>query len=214
MSELIKQTIGAGGNLLVRRPAGMVLIGDASGAVDMIVRQRGSEIFRALGANKGLKVRPVMGFDEVEVQNNGGAAVALELYVTSADVDVQIDRAPLTDTQLRASPVNVNAVGATLTASNVTIGLCATAADSTAALASNGAVTNFCAANTARRILRVKNIGSADVALTSNGVTAFANAVIVLQPGELWVESEAPGAAWYARTDGTAASAIAYQTGA
>jgi len=52
-----------------------------------------------------------------------------------------------------------------------------------------------------QRILRIRNgHATAMLYIGSSGVTA-ANAAIVLAPGDLWIEEEAAGAAWYATSD-------------
>jgi len=67
------------------------------------------------------------------------------------------------------------------------------------------------AANAARRGFRVKNIGANPVAIGGAGLT-FANAVLVIQPGETWNEDEAAGAAWVCICDATLTSTINLQT--
>ncbi|PMS38459.1 hypothetical protein [Trinickia symbiotica] len=63
------------------------------------------------------------------------------------------------------------------------------------------------AANAARKAFRVRNAGNGQLALTTATGTTFANAALVLQPGDLWNETDAPGAAWYAISDtGTTAN--------
>lgn len=56
------------------------------------------------------------------------------------------------------------------------------------------------AANANRMGLRFLNAGGTNIALGGAGL-AYADAVIVLAPGQLWVESEAPAAAWVALSD-------------
>lgn len=57
-----------------------------------------------------------------------------------------------------------------------------------------------------QRTLRIRNASaSATVYLGGPAVTA-ANAAIVLAPGALWIEEEAPGAAWFATSDTAGAS--------
>lgn len=66
-------------------------------------------------------------------------------------------------------------------------------------------------ADSARRGARFKNTGDNPFALGGAGVT-FANAALVIQPGETWNENEAPGAAWYCICAAAAASTINIQT--
>jgi hypothetical protein len=63
------------------------------------------------------------------------------------------------------------------------------------------------AASATRKGLRVLNSGSGRLAITGAAATTFANAALVLNPGDFWNETEAPGAAWYAISDtGTTAN--------
>lgn len=58
------------------------------------------------------------------------------------------------------------------------------------------------------RIVRFRNPhASAKVALGGAGVT-LANAVIVLEPGDMWNETDAPGAEWHAISDTAGASVL------
>lgn len=56
------------------------------------------------------------------------------------------------------------------------------------------------AANSNRLGLRFLNAGGSNIALGGAGL-AFADAAIVLAPGQLWAENDAPGAAWVAIGD-------------
>jgi hypothetical protein len=56
------------------------------------------------------------------------------------------------------------------------------------------------AALLARRGIRIKNVGANPVALGGTGIV-YANAAVLIQPGETWNENEAPGAAWYVICD-------------
>lgn len=61
-----------------------------------------------------------------------------------------------------------------------------------------------------QRCLRIRNTSlTATVYLGANGVT-IANAGVMIPPGGTWIETEAPGAAWYAISD-TAGTNVAIQ---
>lgn len=62
-----------------------------------------------------------------------------------------------------------------------------------------------------RRGLRLRNSGLYPVGMGGQNVT-MANAVVLIQPGEVWNENEAPGAAWYCVTAAGQASTINIQT--
>lgn len=131
------------------------------------------------------------------------------------------------------NPLWVNVEGATLTATNVGINntaanpvpvtiesepgapfavspvLAQTVAEpASVAVAASATGTVLVAADSTRRALRfyapASNAGP--VAITAVNTTAFAAATIVLNPGDFWNESDAPGAAWYAATGANTAT--------
>lgn len=58
-----------------------------------------------------------------------------------------------------------------------------------------------------RKGLRIRNSGTGQLGLTAASATTFAQAAIVLQPGDMWNETDAPQATWYAISDvGTTAN--------
>ena len=61
--------------------------------------------------------------------------------------------------------------------------------------------TPLLAADTKRKGFRVLNSGANVIYLGGGGVS-LGNGCLKLNPGDLWVESEAPGAAWFAVADG------------
>ncbi len=63
------------------------------------------------------------------------------------------------------------------------------------------------AADAARRKVVFRNSGANPIALVAAG-GSYANAAIVLQPTEMWAETDAPGAAWYAICDAGLASTL------
>jgi plastocyanin len=78
-------------------------------------------------------------------------------------------------------------------------------------VAVNAASMMLLVAAVARRGLRIRNAGDNPVAIGGAGVS-FANAVILIQPGETWNENEAPGAEWHCVTGPGLASTINLQT--
>ncbi|WP_423394444.1 hypothetical protein [Burkholderia sp. LMG 21824] len=63
------------------------------------------------------------------------------------------------------------------------------------------------AASAGRKGLRVRNAGTGQLAITAAAGTTFANAAVVIQPGDTYIERDAPQAAWYAISDtGTTAN--------
>ncbi|MBA9877454.1 MAG: hypothetical protein QM625_22730 [Ralstonia sp.] len=64
------------------------------------------------------------------------------------------------------------------------------------------------AANASRKGLRVRNVGPGKLAITAAAATTFANAAVVLQVGDVWNETDAPQAAWYAVSDSSTTANI------
>lgn len=181
MSDLIKQIIAAGEVVRWRRAAGLMLINEASAPVDVQVMRAGAEVFSALAIGRGVKVRPAGGFDELVFKNPAGASVALEVFITSGDVDVQISTGiSVTVDNDVANPVPVDIQGATITAGEVSL----TGATHRGAFTNTQkTVTNadgqLLAANAARRYLLIQNKDAsaqvwvkfgAGAATTANGV--------------------------------------------
>ncbi len=71
----------------------------------------------------------------------------------------------------------------------------AAALTDTAAVAATDVAAVLLAANAARRSFRVRNAGPDPVAIGGAAVT-FAAAVHILQVDDVWIEGDAPGAAW------------------
>lgn len=69
----------------------------------------------------------------------------------------------------------------------------------------------FLALDATRRGFRIKNNGANPVAIGGAGLT-FANAAVLIQPGETWNENEAAGAAWSCICDAALASTLNIQT--
>lgn len=209
MSDLIKQTMAAGAVLRWQREAGLILIGEVSAPINVQLKKLGREIFYAEGVGRGVKVRPVEGFDEAVLHNATAGAVTLEVFITGGDVDVQIATGlVVTVDNSVANPVPVVHTGTVeLTAANVGVNNTdanpvptketkAAAIVNTAPVVAGVVAAVLLAADADRREFRVRNMGAERVALGGAGVV-FADAPIILAPGEMWIESGAPAAAWY-----------------
>lgn len=62
-------------------------------------------------------------------------------------------------------------------------------------------------ASASRKGLRIRNVGTGQLAITAAAATTFASAAVVIQPGDTYIERDAPQAAWYAVSDtGTTAN--------
>ncbi|MBA9942162.1 hypothetical protein [Burkholderia cepacia] len=121
----------------------------------------------------------------------------------------------------------VNVSGATLTATNVGINNTdanpvpvTTATSQTPAtvapvpVAANATGTTLLAADATRRAVRfyAPSTNAGPVAIVPAATDAYASAAIVLNPGDFWNETEAPGAAWYASTPTATGGTINLQT--
>jgi hypothetical protein len=86
----------------------------------------------------------------------------------------------------------------------------ATVAPVAVAVSTTGAV--LLAADATRRAVRFYNAGANPVAITPDNATTFAQAAIVLNPGDFWNETDAPGAAWWASTGAAGSATVNLQT--
>lgn len=142
--------------------------------------------------------------DGVKITNAPDNPVAVNFAGTVAPV-----LGVITNTPAQAIPVTLHGSD---DATNIpTIPYQAQAVTDPAPVAVAAAAGVIVAASAARRGLRIKNAGGNPVAIGGAGVT-FANAAIVLQPGETWNETEAPGAAWYSICAATLNSTLNLQT--
>jgi hypothetical protein len=151
---------------------------------------------------------------EVSVGNDPSARIPVE--IGGSTVQVTADNVGINNTDANAIPVAQKA-GASFTVEQkagvefkVRDYLAAVVTDAEPVQVSDVAKA-IIAASGPRRGLRVKNVGAAAVAIGGAGVK-FAAAVVSIQPGEVWNENEAPGAAWYCVTDAGLASQINIQT--
>ncbi|WP_186082804.1 hypothetical protein [Burkholderia gladioli] len=177
----------------------------------------------------GAKLRPLAGFTSVQIATPVDANV--QFIVTSGDIDIQNSQVeaviangdgaavPVRVPAGQRLPVDIGGGTVDVTASNVTIGNTAaspvpvqvqppaSAPADAGAVAVGTAGAALVAASAGRRSLRVRNAGPGLMALTSAAGTTFANAALVIQVGDTYIERDAPQAAWYAVSDtGTTAN--------
>lgn len=120
----------------------------------------------------------------VEVVNPAGQR--LDVNIDGGTVNVTADNVGINNNDAAAVPVRAQALTALTHGAPVSVGLAAVA---------------VAAADATRRKLYFRNThASALVALGADGVT-IAGAPILLQPGDIWEEKDAAGAAWYAISD-------------
>lgn len=114
----------------------------------------------------------------VNIGNAVGSPVPVSLVSSSDATAIPVQAQPPATTPADSAPVAVATAGGVLLAASAT-----------------------------RKAFRVMNAGAGKLALTAASGTAFANAAVVLNPGDMWNETDAPGAAWYAVSDsGTTAN--------
>lgn len=141
-------------------------------------------------------VTPVLG--DVTVKNTDAQAVPVvqkagTTFTVTPAAGSAVD-ATLKNTDATAVPVRNQALGTIVNIAPVTVGT------ANAALISDATL----------KKLRIKNThATAKVAIGATGVT-LANAAIVLNPGDVYFEDDAAGAAWFAISD-TAGTVVALQ---
>lgn len=190
-------------------------IGDASNITVKLVKN-GNERLISSGRKKAFKA--IMDFDSVVLVS--AVDTIVNFFISFDDVDIGIeDGARFTIINDDTNPVPVRTpAGEPLEVSfagtvepvfgQLILPDTVTNSAPVAVAAVAGAVV---AASATRRGLRLRNVGDNPVAMGGAGVT-YANAVVLIQPGEIWNENEAPGAAWYAICDAGKASTLNIQT--
>lgn len=180
---LYEQSIPASG-VLQMDVSGRLFIIDSTGAapsLDVEILRNGTPALRLAGMARGLRLWFGERFSGWRVTGAVGAVIR----VITADEDVQIDTsngATVTIDNTIASPVP-----ALLTLADTL--------NDAAPIAVTDVAAVLLAASATRRGFRVYNAGANPVAIGGAAVT-FANAAVILQAGDTWLESDAPGAAW------------------
>ncbi len=143
----------------------------------------------------GATVDLLIGPDAADAGSTLQAALTIGHVITDAG-SVAAVTGPLTDAQLRATPVPISSTEVLAGVLTNVVPVAATAA-----------ITALLAANAARRSFRVRNLGPDSVALVGAAGT-FADAAIILLIGETWIEREAAAAAWYCICDAAKTATI------
>lgn len=158
----------------------------------------------------------------VQVQGQGTTA-GNPLYVNASGVTLEATNVGISNTAANPVPVSLvsepgapmavngtvnigNALGAPVPTLAQPIATGVTDAAPVAVGTTNPSAA-LVAASGARKGFRVLNAGTGKLAITASAATTLANAALVLNPGDMWDETEAPGAAWFAISDtGTTAN--------
>lgn len=190
---------------------GVVTI-DNTDAEAIPVKQQAGAVFESQIKNTDATAVPVMpkvgAVFTTHIDNNDAAAVPVVQKAGTSFAAV------LGNTDAQAVPV-VQKAGAVFTVEQATevdtrpyLAVAVTDGAQVAATAVSAVLVALAAS---RRGLRIKNAGANAVAIGGAAV-AFATAAVILQAGETWNESEAPGAAWWCVCDAGLASTLNIQT--
>ncbi|MBT2180491.1 hypothetical protein KKP06_21995 [Ralstonia pickettii] len=154
---------------------------------------------------------PVAGYPQVRARLStaiAGTGSASIVSIASSAPDVSLVTVGIDPAQ--PLPAGTNALGQ-VSVANTAQTIAEPAAVSVAA---NATGTVLLAADATRRAVRFYNpVNSAGpVAIVGVNTTAYAAGAVVLNPGDFWNETEAPGAAWYASTPAGTGATVNLQT--
>ncbi len=155
--------------------------------VNVILYRNGIPIYTANNVLGGLWTRPSGGFDAVKIVNG---ATAQSVQIGILDGDGGYDHL-VVDIASQLTAIAVNIAGA----ADVTVGQGTMVLDLAPATALTAATLLF-SASTASESLRVRNDTTINITLGGPAVTP-ANGVVVLAPGEVWLEDNGARAEWY-----------------
>ncbi|MBN3833161.1 hypothetical protein [Burkholderia sp. Ac-20344] len=152
------------------------------------------------------KTAPAGGFSGIDLL--AAVNTNVTFIIATGDVDLQLSNLGVQITNTPGNPVPVSIIGepgAPFPVQPVPAGTVATDLASVAVANAGGVLV---AAAAGRKSLRVRNVGPGQLAITAAAGTAFANAAIVLQVGDTFIETDAPQAAWYAVSDTNTTAAM------
>jgi len=177
----------------------------AADTIDIAVSINGFQTEEVKGVRRGLTMK-TPGFTGVTLTS--AVDTVVQLLTTVADVDVNyLDGATVKALIQGTVPVSiagtVNVVNDRGSPGNPVNVTAVTVADSPATSVTNlgtvavsASATVLVAAAATRREVRFYNVGNQDVAIGNPTSLSFARRVIVLQPGDMWVETRAANLAW------------------
>lgn len=195
--------------------AGRLLLIDSpgvAGAVDVALMTRGTPTMTMTARKAGF--RHMAPFDGVVLTS--AVATTVTLFLSFEDVNLGTNQLEITNSA--ASPVNVTftqqvAPLGSVTVNNTEAGAVpvqmqrlAVIVDRAPAVINTGAAQLLSNDATYKR-LRVKNAHATARVALGGAVVTMANAAIILEPGDTWIEDDLAGAAWYATSD-TAATDV------
>lgn len=193
----------------------------AAVSIDMNVEVQGFGVEELRGVKSGLRLRaPAAGFTSAVFTS--AVNCTIEVVVSRADISVNYTEgstvnanimgtvpvsapAPIAVIPDRGAPGNpVNVVGITYSDAP------ATSITDRAPVACGPVAVSLLAADPARKRARFANLGTDPVTLGTTGHT-WANRVIVLEAGDVWIESDAANLAWVGITDAGGAASVTVQ---
>lgn len=136
------------------------------------------QTYDASEVGAGMWARPEGGFDKLTVTNNGASQQTVKIAITSGDAGYDQPVASLSI----SGQVDSKAVLDSTLANPATVSI-------------TNAATAIVAADVTRRGLRLLNEGTSAIRLGGAGVTM--QSPMVINPGDYYDETQAPGAAWY-----------------
>lgn len=199
----------------------MLLDTGAAESVDLIIEVAGFGQESLRGMRRGLKLR-TPGFTGVTI--SAAVDCTVELVATVADIDIDtVDGATVRAQILGTVPVAVTGQPVAVVPdrgapANPVYVAGITYSDAPATSATNNAAVAvppdgvvLVAANAARRELRIMNAGPDPVAIGPAAGLAWDKRVIVLDVGDLWVETRGANLAWSAICDAGKAGSVTVQ---
>lgn len=185
----------------------------AATSLDLNIEVQGFGVEELRGVKGGLRVRaPAQGFTGARFLS--AVATTIEEVVSRADISVNYTEGATVNANIlgtvpvsndRGAPGNpVNVVGITYSDAP------ATAIVDRAPVAVTSAGASILAASAGRKRARFANLGPDPVTLGTTGHT-WAKRVIVLEAGDVWVESDAANLAWTAITDAATTASVTAQ---
>jgi hypothetical protein len=192
----------------------LILDTGAAATIEVALMRGTQELERIRTAARGFKARTPEGFTHVELRATVNATAEIIISDGMVDFDffagasVQATIAgplPVPVSNDRGSPGNLLHVAGVSLADAP-----ATAVTNNAPVACGPVAAVVAAADATRRALRFHNLGPDPVAIGAAGIT-WANRVIVLEPGDVWIEDRAANLAWSAITDAAKAASVTAQ---
>ena len=218
--QTIKQLFKAGIPTLVGVRGNTFLIQstDQGNNLEVDFMQRGAFAYRVMTAGAGFKARPQHGFDGLTI--TAPVDTNVQFIVTDGDIDLQITSTQVVVGNANSAPVPVKLMasadtdripvdvgGATINVTATNVGILQAAAITenapVAAPAFTGGSPNqvaLLAVSAGRRRVAFRNAGTGLAYIGGAGVTPT-NAVIVLNPGDVWNDNDGAPAAWYGTSD-------------